>query len=151
MKKKAKKHQKDYRKCLTKFCRGIAWRHCKNVLCPKCVNRRWRDRNPLRYFFNRLRYRAAERGHVFALPFEYYCEMVLASGYLEKKGKTAASLSIDRINEKVGYVVGNVQFKTLSENSRKAWVPYYAQLKAEAEAAIEAAEKAAEEDDKEPF
>lgn len=149
MKKKAKKKNKAYTKCRTKLCRGLAWKHCKNVHCPKCVNRRWRERNPMRYFFNRLRYRAAERGHVFALPFEHYCELVLASGYLEKKGKTAASLSIDRIDEKKGYIVGNVQVITLSENSRKAWVPYYAQLKAEAEAAVAAAEKEAAEGD--PF
>ena len=107
------------------------------------MNRRWRERNPLRYFFNKLRYRARERGKVFSLTFEYYCKLVRASGYLEKKGKTATSLSIDRIDEKLGYVPGNVQVITLSENSRKAWVPYYRQLQEDAEAAVAAAEQEA--------
>lgn len=137
-KKKTKKRSKPYAKCRTKFCRGVAWKHCKNVHCPKCVNRRWRERNPLRYFFNKLRYRARERGKVFTITFEYYCQLVLASGYLEKKGKTASSLSLNRINDALGYVPGNIEVITLSENSRKAWVPYYRQLKEEAEAAMAA-------------
>ena len=150
VKRKTSKAKAAFVKCQTKYCRGIVWKHCKRVVCPKCSAKQWRERNPIRYAFHKLRSRAKERGHSFTLTFEHYHKLVLESGYLERKGKTASSLSIDRIDATKGYEDGNIQVMTLAENSRKRWVPYFAQLKEAAIAANAAEVSTSEEPCEEP-
>jgi hypothetical protein len=48
--------------------------------------------------------------------FETFCKQ---TGYDEHKGKTANSLSIDRVNNDRGYHFDNIRAITLSENSIK--------------------------------
>lgn len=111
-------------KCATKFCRNRVGKAEKSPICGKCRARRWKERHPLRYSFNKLRYRAKERGHVFKLTFEQYQRFALASGYAENKGKTAESFSIDRIDPERGYELDNIRCVTLSENSRLRFVTW---------------------------
>jgi hypothetical protein len=79
--------------------------------------RQWRERYPLHYSFNKLKNRAKERGHAFHLTLAEYEQFALESGYAERKGKTAESFTIDRIEENRGYSVDNIRCLTLSENS----------------------------------
>lgn len=53
---------------------------------------------------------------------EFFKKFCVGTGYAELKGKTASSLSIDRVDETRGYEPGNIQILTLSDNSRKAHV-----------------------------
>ena len=71
----------------------------------------------MHYSFNKLRNRAKERGHAFHLTYEQYEQFALSSGYAERKGKTAESFSINRIDPERGYEVDNIECITLSENS----------------------------------
>jgi hypothetical protein len=105
------------RKCATKFCRSKVQKTEKSPICSRCRARRWKERYPLKYSFNKLRNRAGERGHEFLLTFEDYEKFALESGYAKRKGKTAESFSINRINPDRGYEVDNIECITLSENS----------------------------------
>ncbi len=123
-------------KCLTKFCRGQTFKNHKNTLCPKCRSRRWKDRNPLRYFFGKLKNRARERGKEFSLTFDEYKQFCAATDYDKLKGKTKYSLSINRKNPSRGYHFDNIEAITLSLNSRLQFTNMPDYLKAEMEAAI---------------
>lgn len=106
-----------------KICNTIS---CSNytlenrVLCPKCRSKEYKRKYPLHYWFNILRSNARRRGKKFTLSFcefEMFCKK---TGYIEKKGKTATSLSIDRINPMRGYTKENIRAISLSDNTRLA-------------------------------
>ena len=110
-------------KCRTKFCRGTPAASSKKPYCAKCSMRRWKEKHPEKYAFHKLRSRAKERGHKFTLTFEDYVRFARTTGYFEKKGKTAMSLSIDRIDPRRGYEPDNIRAMTLSMNSRFRYAP----------------------------
>jgi len=128
-------------KCATKHCRGLATKSSHSNKCSKCRGRQWRKNHPAKAHYHDLRNRAKQRGHEFTISFEYYHTVVwLGSGYAEKHGKTKESLSVDRIKNHLGYIPGNLQVMTVSENSRKRFVPYF-KNKADEDAAIKEAER----------
>ena len=104
--------------CSTPRCRNIVPASCRSKICSRCKNRLWAKQNPMRYSYGNLRRRAKERGHEFTLTFEQYCDFSKKTGYFEKKGKTAQSLSINRIDPNRGYHADNIEAVTLSYNSR---------------------------------
>lgn len=102
---------------------------------PRCSKHRsayFKLRFPLKYSFNILRCRAAERGHRFELTYAEYERLARETGYDEKKGRTAGSLTIDRIDSDGPYAIGNIRVTIKSENSwkaaRKMYVPYFQSL-----------------------
>jgi len=104
------------KRCATPYCRKPA--RDTHRLCSRCNNRRWAQRNPLRYAYGNLRRRARQRGHAFELTFEQYRQFAVQTGYDQLKGKHGKSLSIDRIDPSRGYRMNNIRAVTLSENSR---------------------------------
>lgn len=56
-------------------------------------------------------------------------------------GRTKFCLSVNRLNNDLGYADDNVELLTVSENARKRYVPYFKNLEQE-KAAIAEAEKA---------
>lgn len=110
-------------KCLTKFCRGSVTEAAKSPFCSRCRSRRFKERHPLKYFFNLLRSRAKERGKKFELTFPEYEAFCLRTNYHLLKGKTALSLSIDRENNDGPYSAANIRAITLRENTRRNYVP----------------------------
>lgn len=122
-----KKEKKVSVKCATPYCRGKAVKG-RGMTCGTCKTKKWREANPVKYAFDTLRTNAKRRGHVFALTFAEFSIFCEATKYMEKKGITGQSLSIDRIDPRIGYVITNIQVMTLSGNSRKRWVDYWADL-----------------------
>ena len=121
---KTKKKKRKYpHRCDTKFCRGIATEAGHSHHCGNCRTERFKDRHPLRYYYNKLKYRAAERGHAFTLTYEEYCAFAEKTGYLYEKGKTAKALSINRIDNTKGYSADNIEVCLLSVNSRLQYAP----------------------------
>jgi hypothetical protein len=106
-------------KCNTKFCRGRCLPSGKSCYCSKCRTRNWRDRHPVEYTFAKIRSRAKERGHAFTLTIDEFREFVARTDYMQRKGKTGASLSIDRIRNEEGYHRDNIRVLTLSENATR--------------------------------
>jgi hypothetical protein len=74
-----------------------------------------------------LKHRAKERGHVFALTQEQFAKVVAPNGVLIERGRTKNCLSVDRINDELGYVEGNLRLCTVSENIRLRFAPAEAQ------------------------
>lgn len=106
-------------KCPVKFCRNLVRESNHSDVCAKHASQRFKENHPLRYSYNKLKQRAKERGKVFTLTDEYYEALAVLSGYADQRGKSADSLSLDRIDNRLGYIEGNVRVITLSENARK--------------------------------
>ena len=107
-------------------CRGVTTKSGHSDKCSKCRSRQFRREHPAMAHFLDLKNRAKQRGHEFTITFEYYYKTVwLDSGYAEKHGKTKECLSVDRKENHKGYVEGNLQVLTVSENARKRYVPYF--------------------------
>lgn len=115
------------KRCQTKRCRGFAYGNCRSQYCSKCRTRRWKEKNPLKYCFNKLRNRAKERGHEFKLAFEEYCEFALKTDYFKLKGRTKYALSIHRKDDTKGYEKDNIEALTLSENIKLRFAPKHIQ------------------------
>ena len=120
--------------CKTKYCRGVATPSGRSPFCAKCRHRRWKIDHPLKYSYNKLKYRAKERGHEFSLTFDAYEKFAVESGYAALKGKDGTSMSIDRIDPKRGYHADNIRMVTLAHNSRLRFAPLPDYLRAEMEA-----------------
>lgn len=113
--------------CLKDFCRGTVDKKKEHSpLCSRCRNFQWREKYPLHYSFKNLRARARQRGKDFTLTREQYIEFAVKTDYARLKGTTALSLSIDRIENGRGYHADNIQAITLSQNSRKQFVSFFA-------------------------
>lgn len=73
----------------------------------------------MRAAYSKLRESARKRRLNFCLPFWYFEAFALRCEYIEKGGNTAASVTVDRINNRIGYVLGNIQPMTRAENAIK--------------------------------
>jgi len=113
-------------KCRTPFCLGRRTKSGHSPYCAKCRARRFKEKHPLKYFFNKLRSRARERGHEFTLTFLEYEHFATTSGYAALKGKTKYSLSLNRKDPERGYHADNIEAVTLSMNTRLMYstLPY---------------------------
>lgn len=108
-------------KCTTETCQNKAVIHKR--FCEKCTKRKYREKYPLKYWYTTLRSNAKRRRKDFTLTIEQFSEFCIKTGYDEKKGKTADSLSIDRIKDWEGYTVDNIRAITLSKNTQRRYDP----------------------------
>lgn len=84
-----------------------------------CKNRIWRKNNPIGHLFKNLRGSAKKRKKEFSITLEYFKELCLNTGYHEGTGRGGDCLTIDRIRNLEGYVVGNIAVIKRCENSSK--------------------------------
>lgn len=89
--------------------------------CDTCQSREKRKNNPLRYAYDALRANCKRRKGLgfFELTFEEFSRFAIETNYIAGKGRTKLSYTIDRIDNTMGYFIGNIQILTHSENSRK--------------------------------
>lgn len=73
----------------------------------------------MKYAFHTSKTNAKSRNKFWDLTFEEFEEFAISTEYIGKKGKTAESYSIDRIENDKGYTKTNLQILTLSQNSIK--------------------------------
>lgn len=83
------------------------------------AKRKWRVENPDKSAYAVLRSHAKERGHTFTVSYTEFLDVIKATGYLDSKGVFAHNLQIDRKDATQGYIAGNLQVITCSENSGK--------------------------------
>jgi hypothetical protein len=81
--------------------------------------RRWRAAHPMTAAWRAVKDHAKARGIYFNLPKPYFIRFALRSDYLNRKGLNGHCLTIDRINNLRGYVVGNIQPLTRKQNTIK--------------------------------
>lgn len=112
-------------RCCVKGCRHTLNpkdRSHSGRFCRRCRDRRYKATNPIAYAWDKLKWSARKRKIPFKLTKAQFITFCLATGYAEGKGKTASSLSVDRIDASRGYEFDNIQILTLADNSRKAHV-----------------------------
>lgn len=99
--------------------------HCRNTrlksrnVCSKHKHQRRKLNDPIGYIYDIRKQRAKERGHKWDITIDQFRKFCKQTGYHENCGKTASSMSIDRIDNSKGYSIDNIQILTLSENSSK--------------------------------
>lgn len=91
----------------------------KDRFCAKHSKKYQKYKNPYKYTFHQKKYRAKERGISWDLTLEEFIEFCEETNYMELKGKTGESASIDRKDPKIGYTRENVQILSLANNSKK--------------------------------
>jgi hypothetical protein len=111
--------------CCVKGCRSrinTNPRSHSGRFCRRCRDRRYRISNPISYAWDKLKWSAKHRKISFKLTKDFFKKFCLGTGYADLKGKTAESLSIDRVDSTKGYEPGNIQILTLADNGRKSHV-----------------------------
>jgi hypothetical protein len=110
------------RKCATKFCRkGAA---PSRSFCHSCIIKARKEKDPIFYHYGVFRRNARRRGKEFSLSFEEYKEFVTKHKVFVE-GVKNSNMTIDRIDQDLGYFIGNIQVLTVSENSRKRYCDYF--------------------------
>ncbi len=91
----------------------------KGNICATCTSRNYRAKYPIRYAYSCLRSNSKRRGIPFTISLEYFKQFCHEYDYIQRKGVTKNSLSVDRIKNHLGYIPGNIQALTVSNNSKK--------------------------------
>jgi hypothetical protein len=71
------------------------------------------------YAYDALKHNAKRRGKPFDLTFEQFKKFCVKTNYMQGKGRTKDSYSIDRIKEHLGYIEGNIQVLPVGKNKKK--------------------------------
>jgi len=130
-------------KCRTKYCRGRTAKRHHSPFCPACQARRWKEKHPVSYYYHKLKTSARRRGKLFTLTKDKFAELWHA-GMSANHGRTKFCLSVNRIKDHLGYTDDNVELLTVSENSRRRFVPFFANQAAEDAAIAETSRQIAE-------
>lgn len=85
------------------------------------LQRDYVKRNPEREVYRHLKYSAKKRNIVFTITYEYLIAFLSGTDYIKKKGLKGNSLTIDRDNNTLGYVEGNLVIRKRNSNSQKYW------------------------------
>lgn len=112
----AKNEKEKFRKCVVCKIKPASPRYSK---CHSCIKRKSIERDPVRYCFINLKANAKKRGKEFTLTLEFFRQFCRATNYIQNKGTTSESYSIDRIDNEKGYTPDNIRILTLSDNSKK--------------------------------
>lgn len=88
-------------------------------LCGTHAKELWRLNNPVHAAYDNLRASARKRKIIFTLTLQHFTEVITPTGYMDDKGKQRHCLHIDRIVTTLGYVDGNIQVLTCTENVQK--------------------------------
>lgn len=111
IKSKKKKYNCETQNCNNKI---IVGKKCSSCRCFET-----RKKDPEKYAYNNLKSNAKKRNIVFELTIEEFCQFCIETNYIIGKGKTKLSLTIDRKNNDIGYILSNLRVLTNSENSSK--------------------------------
>jgi hypothetical protein len=110
-------------KCATPGCRRR--RGKKKRLCNTCHARRVRLAKPVWAQWRRLKDKARRRGINFCLPCWYFEIFALRNRYCDLTGNQVGCLTVDRVKNFLGYVIGNIRPLSREENRLKQWQQDY--------------------------
>lgn len=124
----AKPRPKPQRKiCSTPYCRNLTpvrksgprKGKSKGGKCYGCQMASWRANQPMRAAYLRLKHHAWNRCILFTITFEEFAGFATCTNLINHGGIHGEALTVDRIENEKGYVPGNIQCLTRSENSVK--------------------------------
>lgn len=99
---------------------GCKLKHTKkNRFCSKHNHRYQKHKNLLKYTYQVLKSNARKRKIKFTITLEQFKVFCDENSYLELKGKSCTSMSIDRKDPTKGYEDGNLKAMSLSDNVKK--------------------------------
>lgn len=78
-----------------------------------------KQKDPVKYCFIQLRENAKKRGKEFTLTLDFFRKFCHDTDYIQNRGRTSESFSIDRIDNDKGYTADNIQVLSYGQNSRK--------------------------------
>lgn len=110
--------RKTVHKCSARGCKRKT-RTAGTLFCDKHARRAWRYKNKAHAAYENLKRSAKRRGKDFKISLDEWKKFCIATGYHKEKGRSAAAMSIDRIDVTKGYSIENIRVITVSENSRK--------------------------------
>lgn len=127
----------EYLNCTVKGCRNAVQRGT-GKLCPMHKSRKHKEQNPLKYFYNQSKQRAKNRGIAFNLTEEQYKKLWSGRNLSKWRDKVSGSnnWTIDRIDSRKGYEVGNVRVVSLVVNAQRIVSPEEKFASADANALI---------------
>jgi len=91
----------------------------RRTICYKCRTRGIRAKDPIRAIYYDLKRSAKKRNYEFAITLEYFKNIATEAKLVENRGRHAHSFTVDRIKNELGYIQGNIQILTRSENCTK--------------------------------
>lgn len=91
----------------------------KGGLCHKHNHRKNKAIDPVAVRYNNWKQSAIQRKKHFAFTLEQFRELCQQTGYIITKGRRGKAVSIDRIDNSLGYVPGNINLMTLRANINK--------------------------------
>lgn len=91
----------------------------KGGLCHKHYARKRREIDPVYSRFNQFKINARRRKKAFTITLEEFKDFCQKTGYIIEKGKRGQNATIDRIKNKYGYHIWNIQLLTNKQNARK--------------------------------
>lgn len=102
-------------KCETPRCKGVP----KPKKCYKCQKAAWRANNRMKAAYAICRDNAIRRKKTFELTFEQFEKFAIEYNYIQGKGRTSKSLSIDREKNELGYTIDNIRIMEFGLNASK--------------------------------
>jgi len=88
-------------------------------LCHKHYQRKRRKTDPVGVRFSQFKVNALKRNKDFSITLEQFRIFCQETGYCIVKGRRGKNATVDRIDNKKGYHIDNIQLLTLRENVRK--------------------------------
>jgi hypothetical protein len=88
-------------------------------LCHKHYRRKRREIDPVYCRFNNFKGNAKRRNKPFNITLEEFRNFCKDTGYLITKGKRGQNATIDRIDNRKGYSIDNIQLLSNRMNARK--------------------------------
>ena len=89
-------------------------------ICNCCKRRRWRINNPFHYMYSELKRSAKRRGIYFHLHRGEFIQFCIDNQLYWNSAKfTADSLTVDRIDNDLGYTINNIQVLSNRDNVAK--------------------------------
>lgn len=88
--------------------------------CWKCTKAKWRECHPVRAMFHKVKWSAKLRNIPFNLTFEEFCLFDDLTDYVARRCLAGEDITIDRVNENLGYEKDNLQVLTRGENASKS-------------------------------
>jgi len=127
-KRKAPRASSKKTKCSTPYCRNEGalnntGRRLK--LCWKCRSRLLKEKHPATYVLNAIRQRAKSRRLECTITLAEFKAWCAETGYLELRGQTPESMTVDRVDPDQGYHIWNIRPLSHAENSAQGGDPEY--------------------------
>lgn len=109
--------RKSPKLCSVLFCRNA--KPATGCVCSRCLMRRWRANNPVVACFQTLCHNAKKRGIPVLMTVEQFTEWVQGTQYMELRGRSAHSLTVERRDATRGYELSNITILTNAANAVK--------------------------------